>query len=336
MNDYKILYVLVDNEELNYYKELKLSVFSLKKHNPEKAVIVLVDNKTYKYIMNKDPEGLENFVQYEIVDRIEGYSNVKMSRWIKTNMRNLIEGDFFYIDTDTIICETFKDFPEDIELGMVYDGNATTLNDNAYKSFILKALKKFKFDYDINGEYFNSGVMYVKDTNQNRKFFEQWNLKWQYCVSKGSLADQHSLYITNKLMGNIIKPIDQIWNVQVTVQPFNIKLFNNAIILHSNCLGHECPFTLGRQETYAKFTIKDNEKMMELIENPKSMLDIGLYLYMNNEECSNYYIRRNSYLNRAFDKIFNNKTLFNVLNSSFGFFYELAHAIKMIIKKLKK
>ena len=98
----QILYVLVSSREDLFLEQMWASVYSLRRFHPKEKVIVLADSLTSQRI-NERASLKVLITEVRVVDVPEHYNNMLRSRYIKTSMRNLVVGNFLYIDTDTII-----------------------------------------------------------------------------------------------------------------------------------------------------------------------------------------------------------------------------------------
>ena len=103
-----ILYVLTSSESDLYLEELWVSLYSLHHFNKEVTVKVLSDKPTAERI-KANPELLAMIDELYPVDVPEEYPAKERSRFIKTNIRNLIDGDVLFIDTDTVICASLEE-----------------------------------------------------------------------------------------------------------------------------------------------------------------------------------------------------------------------------------
>ena len=91
---------------------------------------------------------------------------------------------------------------------------------------------KAALDVDVHDcpYYFNSGVMYVADTEKAHEFFKRWNEKWTYsCFERGNSQDEPAFCVTDREMGFVIKPLADIYNAQVAM---SLKYFADAAIVH--------------------------------------------------------------------------------------------------------
>ena len=99
----KIVYVIVSCEKDAYLEEAFISVCSLRKWNPNSIVEIVVDNQTDESLKG-NRSAILNYIDKKIVVAFEDYwSNHEKSRLLKTNLRNIVEGDYLFIDTDTVI-----------------------------------------------------------------------------------------------------------------------------------------------------------------------------------------------------------------------------------------
>ena len=97
----KIVYVVISTDNDIYLEQAWISAYSVKYYNPTAFITFVTDEDTYKGIVSSDRKNILQIVDEIIPIPLEkGLSNMKRSRWIKTNLRNLIKGDFLFIDTD--------------------------------------------------------------------------------------------------------------------------------------------------------------------------------------------------------------------------------------------
>ena len=105
----KVLYVLVSNENDIFWEQTFLSIQSLLRTNGSTNITVLMDNLTYYGLKDKRAVLLSLISEPVVIDLDQNLSNKEKSRILKTNMRNYVDGDFLYIDTDTIILGDLSD-----------------------------------------------------------------------------------------------------------------------------------------------------------------------------------------------------------------------------------
>lgn len=226
----KIVYIVVSDETDIFLEQALLSVFSLRKHNPDAMVELVVDKATAITLTGKRGE-IKNFVNYvTAIDVPETYHKGQKSRWLKTNLRNLIEGDFLYVDNDTIITDSLEAIDQfDGEIGAVRDQH-TPVGLNEDKTFIRQWAQQDGWTYVDDLVYFNGGVFFVRDTEMTHDFFREWHKRWQISITNyPRMIDQSSLAATNECFQYPIKELDGVWNCQPTN---GLPYIHQAKIMH--------------------------------------------------------------------------------------------------------
>ena len=116
-----------------------------------------------------------------IIPLPKDYNGRLRSRTLKTTVRNIIDGDFLTIDTDTVICKPLDDVDSlpIKNIGMVPEMHGPFKNHITYK-FITNELKRI-YGTDVSDApyWFNSGCMLVRDNEFTREFFKKWNEEWK-------------------------------------------------------------------------------------------------------------------------------------------------------------
>lgn len=226
----QIVYVLISSDKDLYLEEFWASLFSLRIYHPEVTVKVLADKPTATRI-DERPQLRLMISSVVIVDVPEHYSPKERSRQIKTTVRNVIDGPYLFIDTDTIICKPLNEIDKlTCDIAAVPDGHQP-LVDFPFNTSVYGNLRSiWGTDVSDANYWFNSGVMFVADNQRTHEFYRRWNENWTYsCFKKGNSQDQPALLQTDKEYGYFIKEIDGIYNAQVAL---SLKYFADAAILH--------------------------------------------------------------------------------------------------------
>lgn len=202
----KIVYVLVSTEKDIYLEQAWVSIFSLRYFNKDVEVVVLSDDKTALRINNQETDGFRKEISKIVsVPFEENVSNRERSRWLKTNIRSLINGDFLFLDTDTIVTDSLAEVDAfEFDLGMVYAWHCKMIN-RPNKSFVKRRVKRlFNIDLRDETDYFNSGVIFCKDTEKCNRFFRKWHENWLMAKDKPKgIQDQQSLIVTVNELGGV-------------------------------------------------------------------------------------------------------------------------------------
>lgn len=210
----KIVYVLVSRETDYYYEMLLLSLYSLRLHHPkgDAVVEVVMDEDTHQRLVDKKAEIL-NDVTPIVVPIPSEYTVMQRSRYLKTQLRYLVRGNFLYLDTDTLVCEKLNDIDKvDASVAMVANENDNLQLENVE---VIEKCQKLGFDIQGGENYFNSGVIYAMDDVFAQQLFSSWHAFWQKSCQMGVPQDQFSLCAANKTVSNIISGLPDIWNFQL-------------------------------------------------------------------------------------------------------------------------
>ena len=228
----KLVYVLTCAPKATYIEQALISIWSACYHNPDAHIVLLVDDKTNELLVGKRAEVLK-YISEKIVISFENTTLTPMcrSRWIKTRVRLIIDGDFLFIDSDTICQRPLNDIDNfECEIGAVLESHllvnefCTSLHESAQK-----VCATIGVDVDVERLYFSSGVLYVKDTTQTHKLYELWHQYWLEGNANGLGIDQPSLAKANIECGHVIQLIDNRWNCIMFTHPRRAK---DAYILH--------------------------------------------------------------------------------------------------------
>lgn len=230
---YSICYVLTDNEKLVYYNELLISLASLRKHENDCPVVILTDEMTAEEIRKREHNDLEELkAELRVIKTPDVYSQEEKSRFIKTSMREYIDGDFLFLDTDTIVAEPLKLCPpEELAIALDYNVPLKQRPDSDIQR-LSKKNESCGYTLDIEWPYYNSGCIWAKDTERVHVFFHEWHEEWKRCREKNNVIDQPSLNYINRLMGGFIQELDGAYNFQISGNPTPINLFVSAKIIH--------------------------------------------------------------------------------------------------------
>lgn len=211
----KLVYVLTCESDKHYIEQALMSVFSARHWNPEVHIVLMVDDLTDKLLAGTRAEVLD-YVSEKIVVPFEDSSLSMMyrSRFIKTSVRQRIDGDFLFVDCDTLVCRSLEEIDGfEAEIGAVPESHLPVKE--FCGSLHRKAVednRKLGVDLDAEGFYFSSGVLFVKDTPQTRQFYQVWHRYWLESCEAGLPIDQPSLARANRDGGHLISRIPDTYN----------------------------------------------------------------------------------------------------------------------------
>jgi hypothetical protein len=228
----KIVYVLTCSEAKHYIEQALMSVFSARHWNPDAHIVLIVDDLTDQLLVGRRAEILD-YVSEKVVVPFEDttLSPMYRSRFIKTSVRQRVEGDFLFVDCDTIVCKSLADIDSfDVEVGAVLESHLLVKDYcNSLRKKAIGATSQLGVDLDEEEEYFSSGVLLVKDTPQTHRLYEMWHQDWLESQAMGLPIDQPSLAKANRDCGHLIKRIPDTYNcILFTMNDFT----EQAYILH--------------------------------------------------------------------------------------------------------
>ena len=240
----KYLFVLTSSPQDFFFEQTLVAIASLRDHNPNAFVTLLTDDKTAATLTGPRAALKDAVDEFKALTLDEKFTPMLRSRYLKTVMRNVIDGDFLYMDSDIAIVDDLT-IPAEWAGGIyaVLDFH-TNLHKAINRKKVLNNAKRLGFSPILNDEIFNGGVMFAADTPECRKFFETWHELWLYCVNKNFPYDMASLaeanfkfhYVTRKMPGG--------WNCQLA---YGNRFLPTAKVLHFfgsriiDTCGHKVP-----------------------------------------------------------------------------------------------
>lgn len=265
----KIVYAVVSSNEDTYIEQALISAYSVRLHNPEATIELVTDNDTESTLTGNRAKIKEYVSKIISIDVPNEFSIKQRSRYLKTNIRRFVTGDYLFLDTDTIVCASLSevdDIPYEI---------CAVREQNKYNKFskddgwMYELACKVGLEKELRDQkYFNSGVMYVKDVPNAYVFYDKWYDCWTKLNMKGLSTDQTALCWANKLIGGVVKHIDDSWNCQIKRKGFYQA--DKAKILHYYYGAEKCELIVAQEETLN--TIKEigfiPVLIKQYIENP--------------------------------------------------------------------
>ena len=279
----KYLYVLVGSKKGFYCEQTLVSMASLKRIEPDSFITLLVDNQT-DVDCKREIEKIRKYVSEYIIAPIEdSFPAIARSRYIKTSMRKYIEGDFLYVDADTVWNAPVEkdDFTHDI-MG-VLDGHCLLAN-HPMKKGIEEDFQKVGFNPKVE-KYVNGGVLFSKDSDISRVFFDLWHETWQKTSAGGYFIDMPSLNYAIKQIGNSFALLPDSYNVQISR---SWEYFPHAKLIHfftgwrNDCF--ESPYLFQKNSFWEE--VRQNgicESVSVAINNPLMSFEKTLGVYGQDE-----------------------------------------------------
>jgi hypothetical protein len=211
----KVVYVLVSDPQDHYAEMAILSMECLKKYSPGINIEVVIDSKTNNNLSGYRDQ-VKKLADIVHITDIIGQNNAFTSRMIKTQLRSLVKGDYLYIDIDAVPVKPLDElFNSSSDIAMVHDLNTTsakfTFHD--YEREIFDAMA-----WELPKQYFNSGVMFVKDNKNVNDFFKTWHLTWQKSSKNGLHKDQPPMHEAIRQSNITVKELAPEYNMLISIQ----------------------------------------------------------------------------------------------------------------------
>lgn len=228
----KLVYVLTCAPQATYIEQALMSVWSARHWNPDAHIVLITDNLTDNLLVGKRGEILD-YISEKIVVPFEddSLSMTYRSRWLKTSVRQLIDGDFLFIDCDTIVCRSLSEIDAfECEVGAVPE-SMLPISEFCQSLLEMDRSRCAKIGVDLMNEqyYFCSGVMYVRDTENAHRLYNAWRSNWIESASMGLMADQPALCKADIALGHVILRIPDSYDLITFTQD---RLMRDAHIIH--------------------------------------------------------------------------------------------------------
>lgn len=252
----KLLYILVSSEADVYLEQAFVAVSSARRYNPSARIVLLTDTATAASMDARGAFGAAFRALFsDVVVAPLGMEMPAMlrSRLLKTGMRSYISGDFLFMDADTIVARPLDAIDSvGAPLAACRDLHSPFAS-HPHRSATIHICRKLGFDASGVEEYFNSGVMLVRDTRENQEFFREWHKNYLAGYAAGVKADQPSLAQTIAASGVSVSLLPDEWNCEVQ---------NGVRYLRDACIVHYMVTNVGSGPQKQLFLLNDPSALM--------------------------------------------------------------------------
>ena len=167
-----------------------VAALAVRRLHPQARIVLATDEPTARAIERRGHALRE--IASDLIVYATGNDDPRISsRHIKTVLRQLVKGDYLYLDSDAIAVQPLdRGWPEGGDLALARDWNPGIPTDELPHVAKLRAELGWHFPAD---RYFNGGVIFVRDTPAAHAFYEEWHRRWQQALSVGFWLDQPAL-----------------------------------------------------------------------------------------------------------------------------------------------
>jgi hypothetical protein len=259
----QIVYVLTTDGNDSHADLNLVSAMSARIHNPAAKIVLVCDEESaaaLKQSSHRICSIVDSIVSVSTPDGAAGFRN----RFVKTRMRQAVEGPFLYLDADTVVrgslgAAVFNDC--DMASAPNHSGSGTP---HEIPGGELATFSQLNWDTPSRW-YVNGGVHFFQDNARVHRFFDEWHKRWQQCSSStGKHFDQPALNSALNSCDLRFQWLPEGWNAQIHARPFTAA---NATIWHFYTSDHHAsPRThvdrlLARMHSGGTITLDDVRKI---------------------------------------------------------------------------
>jgi hypothetical protein len=178
-------------KDLGLYADMAtVAALAVRRLHPQARIILVTDEPTARAIEYGN-HALGNIASELIVQPTGTEDPIVSSRRLRTILRQLVKGDYLYLDNDAIPVRPLDSgWPKVGDLAAALDRNQRGITPSALPIIEkLRAKLGWKF---LPDHYFNSGVIFVRDTSAAHAFYVEWRRRYQQTISLGIWQDQIS------------------------------------------------------------------------------------------------------------------------------------------------
>ena len=179
-------------KDLGLYADMAaVAALAVRRLHPQARIILVTDEPT-AHAIDHGNHALANIVTEIMVQPTGTDVPSVSSRHLRTVLRQLVKGDYLYLDTDAIAVRPLdRGWPRGADLAMARDRNQRGITPLALPS-VEKLRAKLAWEFRMD-RYLYAGVMFVRDTPAAHAFYAEWHRRWKQALSLGIWQDQFSL-----------------------------------------------------------------------------------------------------------------------------------------------
>jgi hypothetical protein len=173
----KICYCLASSGE-DWYPEMTfISASCVRRLHRAARITILMDVDTYNMPIREpfDVRGLaDHLVRVEV--GLDGPA--PRSRFLKTSMRQLVDGAFLFLDSDTLPIRPFREiFETTASMSAAFDRNIENPEPH-FPEFAGRLLSEVGWTNPLPN-YYNAGVIHFSDQDESRALGVEWHRRWR-------------------------------------------------------------------------------------------------------------------------------------------------------------
>lgn len=217
-----IVYVLVTDGRGRYPAMALVSASAARRIYPDARLVLVTDEDTPVRLRESHPRLLALFDHVAATPTPMAGAHER-GFYLKTRTRDLVEGDFVYLDVDTLPVRPFHDvFARPFDLAMVQDRNHHCPIDPVYPHWEEPRMKRLGWQVPL-ARYFNTGVIFSRDTPAARRVWGEWQRLWHESFATGDDWDQLAVNVAIHHTPADVLELPPAYNAMVTVHPVHAR-----------------------------------------------------------------------------------------------------------------
>jgi hypothetical protein len=170
----------------------RIAVASLRHTNPDARILIACDQESMHALRQARHPLLEEVDGWHGVATPSGSAELR-NRHVKTNLRELVDDRFLFLDSDVFVSgslESFLHIEADIAVAPNHSQDALHAQIPMHDASMIERLA-----WPVDPAcYVNGGVVYYNDTEGAHSFASNWHRRWKYSAAHlGEFRDQPAL-----------------------------------------------------------------------------------------------------------------------------------------------
>jgi hypothetical protein len=220
-----VVYVIVCTGWDRHAQMAWLSLQSLRRQEPQCRVTVVTDDSSASALREAGLR-LADAVDDVVVAPAPQQEARLRAFHLKTTFRQHVGGDVLYLDGDTLVIRDLGDVTRtegDVAAALDFNHDGEW-----FPPQLETAYRRVGFDYPLP-YYFNSGVLFIRDTPAARALSAEWNRRWKLLVAEGLPGDQEALVSAIYASNIVWSRLPKAYNAIVVKRNYR---FREARVLH--------------------------------------------------------------------------------------------------------
>lgn len=212
------LYILVWRSGEEYADITLLSMSFLREVHQDARILLLTDPETAIALHEASHPILSKADR--LIESEAPHDSSPMRSWfLKSRMRQLIDGDFIFLDADTMVRQPLDELFT-IEAPIAMAENHSLRFPENFPDMERVVYERNGWPIPSNGHYLNSGVIFWRDDPQARRLGEIWAQCWDGSAACGYGYDQPSLNRAIETSKVAVHVLSDRFNAQIRANPY--------------------------------------------------------------------------------------------------------------------